>query len=574
MKRPWQIWTLYFLCLAIVLPAMVWLSVKAVELDRAEAEARRQTEQARLKEAEARGQAEFARHQADLARDQAELQELASSALWRMDWTLTPLVAQEAARPYYVYLPFYPVPGGKEGKETRQLAPSPLLTQPSEFVLLNFQLSPDDMLTSPQNPLGPQCEAAIAQGTPKANIDLSCDRLKELQKSICHEQLVAMLPEQMLPAVEVNPALLVNNSLNFGNSRLGTENTVTYDLGLTQLNQQLSETQVARDSPPTGRGQNPSGRVPSGRGTPPPSPPLAPPQTENTVANSAPPGVDAAQQQSAYLNAPNNDYEANRRGQMLRGGNEWQRRNRAYESYAQTQMIQQRQGTPTPKPPMQLVSEGVSRPVWVGTNLLLARRVKVQDRVLVQGCWLDWPKLKAMLVEEVADLLPDVELEPVLPHSTVVPGRALATLPVQLVLPEPQAAAMQAPLSAAALPAVTEDSSLSPIRLSLWAAWGCFLAATVAVGLLLQGVVTLSERRGAFVSAVTHELRTPLTTFRMYAEMLAEGMVPSAEQRQAYLDTLRVEADRLSHLVENVLSYARLERGKPGGRRESVALGR
>ena len=32
----------------------------------------------------------------------------------------------------------------------------------------------------------------------------------------------------------------------------------------------------------------------------------------------------------------------------------------------------------------------------------------------------------------------------------------------------------------------------------------------------------LSERRAAFVSAVTHELRTPLTTFRMYAEMLAE----------------------------------------------------
>ena len=112
MKRPWQIWTLFFLSLAIVLPALGWLSVKALELDRAEAAARRQTEVARRLEAEARAQAEFARRQADLARAQAELQELASSALWRMDWTLTPIVAQEAARPYYVYLPFYPVPGG------------------------------------------------------------------------------------------------------------------------------------------------------------------------------------------------------------------------------------------------------------------------------------------------------------------------------------------------------------------------------------------------------------------------------------------------------------------------------
>ncbi len=30
---------------------------------------------------------------------------------------------------------------------------------------------------------------------------------------------------------------------------------------------------------------------------------------------------------------------------------------------------------------------------------------------------------------------------------------------------------------------------------------------------------------------MTHELRTPLTTFRMYAEMLSEDMVPAEEDR-------------------------------------------
>jgi signal transduction histidine kinase len=97
--------------------------------------------------------------------------------------------------------------------------------------------------------------------------------------------------------------------------------------------------------------------------------------------------------------------------------------------------------------------------------------------------------------------------------------------------------------------------------------------ATVALAVLLQGVLALSERRAAFVSAVTHELRTPLTTFRMYAEMLAEGMVPDEVRRHEYLQTLKVEADRLSHLVENVLQYARLERGAAGRHRERVALG-
>jgi signal transduction histidine kinase len=116
------------------------------------------------------------------------------------------------------------------------------------------------------------------------------------------------------------------------------------------------------------------------------------------------------------------------------------------------------------------------------------------------------------------------------------------------------------------------DSSVSALRLSLAVAWGCVLLAGLAVAALLAGVVTLSERRGAFVSAVTHELRTPLTTFRMYAEMLAEGMVPDAAQRERYLNTLRVEAERLTHLVENVLAYARLERGRARGRVEVVAV--
>ena len=91
--------------------------------------------------------------------------------------------------------------------------------------------------------------------------------------------------------------------------------------------------------------------------------------------------------------------------------------------------------------------------------------------------------------------------------------------------------------------------------------------------MLLFGVVRLSERRAAFVSAVTHELRTPLTTFQMYAEMLSEGMVPDPDRQRGYLNTLRAEAARLIHLVENVLSYARLERSTSQHRMKDVPLG-
>src|ERR1043165_39773 len=106
----------------------------------------------------------------------------------------------------------------------------------------------------------------------------------------------------------------------------------------------------------------------------------------------------------------------------------------------------------------------------------------------------------------------------------------------------------------------------------LMAAWACIELTIVATAVTLRGIVSLSERRGAFVSAVTHELRTPLTTFKMYSEMLASDMVRDAQKRRQYLETLCSEANRLSHLVENVLAYARLERGSARGRVETVML--
>ena len=59
---------------------------------------------------------------------------------------------------------------------------------------------------------------------------------------------------------------------------------------------------------------------------------------------------------------------------------------------------------------------------------------------------------------------------------------------------------------------------------------------------------------------MTHELRTPLTTFRLYSDMLEQDAV-KPEKRGTYLRVLSREADRLSHLVENVLAFSRIERG-------------
>jgi signal transduction histidine kinase len=204
------------------------------------------------------------------------------------------------------------------------------------------------------------------------------------------------------------------------------------------------------------------------------------------------------------------------------------------------------------------VTEGVMHPLWIGEMLLLARRVTVNGGDYVQGCWLDWPEIRRELLAQIDDLLSDADLKPVLDEAERGGGRRLAGLPVRLMPGE-----MPRPSS----------YGLTPVRLSLYIAWACVLLAAAAVGILLVGAVSLSERRGAFVSAVTHELRTPLTTFRIYSEMLAEGMVTDGGKRKEYLNTLCAEGNRLSHLVENVLSYARLERGHGRGQMETVRLG-
>jgi signal transduction histidine kinase len=197
-------------------------------------------------------------------------------------------------------------------------------------------------------------------------------------------------------------------------------------------------------------------------------------------------------------------------------------------------------------------------PLWHGEHLLLARRVTVAGREHFQGCVLDWPSVRGWLLEAVSDLLPAADLAPVPRGEEAEPGRLLTSLPVRLVPGE---------MPPAPAPRWT------PIRAALLVGWACVLASALSAGLLLGGAVGLGERRAAFVSAVTHELRTPLTTFRMYTEMLDEDMVPDGAARREYVGVLHREAERLSHLVENVLAFARLEKGGQVARTEVANVG-
>lgn len=429
LRRHLLIWLLFGLCLAVALGALAWISAKVLTLDRNAAEARLR----------------------------ASLDDNARLALWRMDSALTPLIAQENARPYFAYTSFFS-PEKAYGRmldvrsDDRPVA-SPLLSADSELILLHFQIDSAGRITSPQAPQGKVRNMAEAHGIRPARIDLASQRLEQLQPRLHIQQLLAALP----PAA-ASPTVTVAQTPN--------------------INQPDDMAQGLQQ-----------------------------------------------QEYQARARYFSNAQLANKAANMdLR---------------------------------MSSISEGVMHPLWVDGQLLLARRLTINGVEHVQGCWFDWPALRKWLLAATADLVPRATLVPVQGPVAEADRHLLAALPLALRI---DGAALVPPPPA------------GPIRLSLLVAWASILLGALSVALLLRGVLALSERRAAFVSAVTHELRTPLTTLRMYSEMLSEGMVAQESRRQQYMTTLRAEADRLGHLVENVLAYSRLERRRGPQRPEPLAL--
>jgi len=87
------------------------------------------------------------------------------------------------------------------------------------------------------------------------------------------------------------------------------------------------------------------------------------------------------------------------------------------------------------------------------------------------------------------------------------------------------------------------------------------VAGAVAIVLVSEKERKISALKSDFVANVSHELKTPLALVRMFAEMLQTGRVASESKRVEYLDIIVRESERLSSLIENVLDFARLERG-------------
>ena len=78
----------------------------------------------------------------------------------------------------------------------------------------------------------------------------------------------------------------------------------------------------------------------------------------------------------------------------------------------------------------------------------------------------------------------------------------------------------------------------------------------------LKRQLTLARQKTDFVSNVSHELKTPLTSIRMFSELLADNRVEDPSRQRQFLRIITAETARLTRLINNVLDFARMERGE------------
>jgi signal transduction histidine kinase len=525
-SRPWIAWLIFAAGALLVLEGLGWVTWQALRFESRERE----------------------------ARAESRTQEAIRLALWRMESELAPIIAQESARPYFHYRSFYPADGAYDSM-WRHPAPgavlvsSPLLESAGLFTKLHFQIEPDGQVTSPQSPLGDMRERALAASsvggaglTPEL-LMLADQRLAQLAGIIARERGRPELGERAAGApVGGNDPAAGESAIELG---MELVNAPPQALSLNEFQARQQMAQSAREY---GESLNAS---PSARGRQDTGLPTLP---DGPTDKSAATPVEATRKFSTS-GPPSSIAGTGRDGGPPSAEDDRDREPRRVEREDGSAGIPGDQADPMHlKIDPGIIQLGPLGASWVPPSpdqepeLLLTRAVRVADAITTQGVWLDWPVLAARLTRLASGLLPGSRVVPALGQ---VPfdqqGRLLATIPV-LLEPGPTRP--------------PEHVGLSTTRVTLGATWLAVLGAIGAIGWVLRSSMDLSDRRGRFVSAVTHELRTPLTSFCLYTDMLADGMVQGESERARYLGTLQSESRRLARLVENVLSFSRLNQSR------------
>ena len=86
-------------------------------------------------------------------------------------------------------------------------------------------------------------------------------------------------------------------------------------------------------------------------------------------------------------------------------------------------------------------------------------------------------------------------------------------------------------------------------------------AGVIAVIEDITEIKKLEQLRTDFAANVSHEMKTPLTSIKGFVETLQAGAVDNPEMARKFLNIIMIEADRLTRLINDILSITKMESG-------------
>jgi len=112
---------------------------------------------------------------------------------------------------------------------------------------------------------------------------------------------------------------------------------------------------------------------------------------------------------------------------------------------------------------------------------------------------------------------------------------------------------------------IFEKTARKQIALYIWAGVLVIVLILAAGGFAGQAVgrqMKLNRLKNDFIATVSHELKTPLASMRVLVDTLLEGNYKDQKQATEYLQLTAKENERLSRLIDNFLTFSRMERNK------------
>jgi signal transduction histidine kinase len=112
---------------------------------------------------------------------------------------------------------------------------------------------------------------------------------------------------------------------------------------------------------------------------------------------------------------------------------------------------------------------------------------------------------------------------------------------------------------------VFEKAAHRQIAVYIWTGALVIVLILAAGGFAMRAVgrqIRLNRMKNDFIATVSHELKTPLASMRVLVDTLLEGNVRDDAQAHEYLRLTAKENERLSRMIDNFLTFSRMERNK------------